>query len=262
MSGKLIRDRDKREFFVGYGTTPRLDRRVLLGLTVLGLAGGAFGAAWLARGQRGAGNGSWDMAETVTPTGALSLTPYPLLRTLDLDGQIRTVLLACDTKCGTQSRLEGMDLRENHVAVRGSLIRRGRHIMMAVANEDDWITPAPQDGSVTPLPVPSEEDLGTATLRGEILDSKCWFGAMRPSEGTVHKACAMLCIAGGLAPYFHARGGGSASGPMMITDPVGEALVQPILRYVAEPVEASGQIVRIEDLVQFRIDPATLQMLV
>ncbi|WP_300529008.1 hypothetical protein [Maricaulis sp.] len=256
MSRKLIRDEDPGEYFVGYLDAPKVDRRYLLGLSVLGLgiAGGA--GALLAKKQGGAGQGSWDMATQVTLSGYLSETPYPLLRTTGLDGSMQTVLLACDTKCGAQEKLAAASVAGDRVNVRGSLIQRGRHVMMAVANEDDWISadqtlPARLTGF-------DEEDLGMVELNGEILDSKCWFGAMRPNEGAGHKACAMLCIAGGLAPYFYARDRLGRSRAMMITDPEGHALVQPILRYVADPVRVTGRVHRIEDLLQLRLDPADL----
>ena len=44
----------------------------------------------------------------------------------------------------------------------------------------------------------------------------------------------------------------------MITDARGGALVQPVLRYVADPVRISGELVRVSDLVQFRIDPNSI----
>ena len=37
----------------------------------------------------------------------------------------------------------------------------------------------------------TETALGEATYRGEILDSKCWFGAMQPGQGKPHKSCAV-----------------------------------------------------------------------
>ena len=44
--------------------------------------------------------------------------------------------------------------------------------------------------------------LGGATLAGEIIDPKCYFGAMKPGEGKIHKACATLCLRGGIPPMF------------------------------------------------------------
>jgi hypothetical protein len=259
MPRKLIRDRDKGEYFVGYLDTPNADRRFLLGLAVTGMVGAAAGGFALARDQVSAGNGSWDIGTPVTLTGYLETSPYPVIRTRDIDGSLRTVLLACENKCGAQAKLADVDLPDNRVTVRGTILQRDRHIMLAVPETPDWIVPA-IDGALPVREVAFEqEDMGEARLSGEILDSKCWFGAMRPSEGSVHKACAILCIAGGLAPYFYPRTLLGHDTPMMLTDQNGEALVQPILSFVADPIAVSGRIVRIEDLVQFRIDEAAIR---
>jgi hypothetical protein len=41
-----------------------------------------------------------------------------------------------------------------------------------------------------------------AQVRGEIVDSKCFLGAMKPGAGRGHKACATLCIDGGIPPVL------------------------------------------------------------
>ena len=48
-------------------------------------------------------------------------------------------------------------------------------------------------------------DLGTVTLTGEIVDTKCHFGVMKAGEGKVHRECAVRCISGGAPPGFLAR---------------------------------------------------------
>jgi hypothetical protein len=259
MPRKLIRDRDEGEFFVGYLDTPDADRRFLLGLTALGIAGAAVGGFALARDQISAGNGYWSTAVPITLTGYLDQTPYPVIRTRDIDGSLRSVLLACENKCGAQAQLADVDLPDERVTVQGTLLSRGRHLMLAVAETPDWIVPAAAGALAVRSSAFEVEDMGLAQLNGEIVDSKCWFGAMRPSEGAVHKACAILCIAGGLAPYFYPRTLLSHNTPMMLTDQNGEALVQPILSFVADPITVPGRIVRIEDLVQFRVDAAEIR---
>lgn len=261
MSDKLIRDTDDGAYFVGYLDTPTADRRYLLALTGAGLLTAGGLAAGLAALQGGAGRGEWDMATIVTRTGRLVPEPYPMLQTVDEAGRAQTILLACDSKCGAQNKLSESDIATDQVEVEGSLIQRGRHQMMAVVNRPDWIRPAGPEARLPDLRQFAAQSEGAVSLRGEILDSKCWFGAMRPNEGPVHKACAILCIAGGLAPYFYSRDILGRSRAVMITDPSGQALVQPILRHVADPVAVDGELVRLGDLLQIRMDPARLQVL-
>jgi hypothetical protein len=42
---------------------------------------------------------------------------------------------------------------------------------------------------------------------------------------------------------------------------MGRELIQPILEFVAEPIEAVGRIVRIDDLYQFRMDVGSVRRL-
>ena len=38
------------------------------------------------------------------------------------------------------------------------------------------------------------------TLSGELVDTKCYFGVMRPGAGKVHRGCAARCLHGGVPP--------------------------------------------------------------
>ena len=90
--------------------------------------------------------------------------------------------------------------------------------MIAVDEVGPWIR---RDTAAIPDPalaLPALEPLGEVDLVGEILDSKCWFGAMRPSQGKPHKACASLCIRGGIPPAFFARADGGHGALMIMRD--------------------------------------------
>lgn len=233
------------DFFVGYSETPRRDRRFFLkaGLGLMaGTAALATGAAAL---QQRPGPGTWNMADVRDWTGIVTGEPYAMLRTADLDGTPRTVLLSCLGKCGVAARIGNLEGRA--VRVRGSLIQRGQNAMIAVPEtEMDWIAPleSPADPA---LAFPQPEPLTEIDLVGEILDSKCWFGAMRPSEGKVHKSCASLCIRGGIPPAFYARSDGGRAALMIMTDG-GLAHGQDLLPLVADPVRVRGRVSRFGNL--------------
>jgi hypothetical protein len=257
---KLIRDKDEGEFFVGYADAPKVDRRFMLGLTAIGIGAAAGLGGALAASQMGAGQGDWDMRNVLDLSGHVTADPFPILRTTDLDGNPRTVLLACMNKCGAQDQLASAALADPRATLRGSLIQRPGHAMMTLVESDDWITPA--SNLPASLSGYEEEDLGEIEdVAGEILDSKCWFGAMRPNTGPVHKACAQLCIMGGLAPYFTTRHRWLSRGGQgfMITNAEGGPLIAPILPHVADPVRLSGRLHRIGDLIQLRINPADIR---
>lgn len=232
------------DFFIGWAETPKTDRRFFLGAGIALLGGTAAGAAILASNQRAAGKGSWDMGNVREWRGIATAEPYAMLRTLDLDGTLRTALLGCQGKCGVSAKIGA--LAGKPVVVKGSLIQRADHAMIAVVDGLDWISEDPA-GDAANLAFPTVEPLTEITLKGEILDTKCWFGAMRPSEGKVHKSCAALCIRGGLPPAFYVTDLKQQKALMIMTDR-GAAHGHDLLPYVADPVQITASVQRRGDL--------------
>ncbi len=247
---------DDEPMFIGWADAPPADRRFFLragiGLTTASALLG-FGVAAL---QRAPGTGHWDPDEVREWRGIVSSEPYAMLRTHDLGGGARTALLSCLGKCGVAARIGA--LQGQPVVVKGSLIQRGTHSMIAVDEVGDWIradATAPADPS---LAFPAGELLSEVSLSGEILDSKCWFGAMRPADGKVHKACASLCIRGGIPPAFFARGSNGQTALMIMTEG-GRAHGPGLLDLVADPVRIRGSVRRVGDLLMLDAPLAHIQ---
>ncbi|MEM7662250.1 MAG: hypothetical protein AAF292_08360 [Pseudomonadota bacterium] len=233
------------DFFIGWSAdTPKADRRAFLAGGIVLSLGGIGGGTLLASGQKAVGPGTWNQGDVREFTGIASADPYAMLRTRDIGNRTSTALLGCLGKCGVAARIASYAGQQ--VTVRGSLIERGPHAMIAVIDGPDWIEPI--EGPIpTDLAFPEPEPLGSVTLAGEILDTKCWFGAMRPSEGKVHKACASLCIRGGLPPAFFVKDRSGQSALMIMTDG-GSAYGDDLLPLVAEPVEINAQVARHGDI--------------
>ena len=176
--------------------------------------------------------------------GIATAEPYGMLRTLDLDGTPRTALLGCQGKCGVSAKIGA--LAGKPVIVKGSLIQRGQHAMLAVIDGLDWLR-EDESGSIGDLAFPQAEQIMQVSLNGEILATKCWFGAMRPSSGKVHKACASLCIRSGLAPAFYVKDPQDQTALMIMTSG-GFGHNKDLLEYVADPVSITGQVQRFGDL--------------
>ena len=249
---------DNDPMFIGWADTPPADRRFFLRMGIgLTAATGAlgFGVAAL---QRPPGTGRWNPDEVREWRGIVSAAPYAMLRTHDLGGGPRTALLSCLGKCGVAARIGA--LAGQAVVVKGSLIQRGRHSMIAVDEDGDWIR-ANGNAAVDPaLAFPAGQPLGELSLNGEILDSKCWFGAMRPADGKVHKACASLCIRGGIPPAFFARGS-DGQGALLIMTAGGRAHGPGLLGLVADPVRLRGSVARVGDLLVLDAPLAQIQRL-
>lgn len=229
------------DFFIGWAAElPAADRRFFLRAGV-GLVVAASATAGLLAGlQRAPGDGHWD-SELREWRGVLLATPYPVLLTRSDDGQWRSLLLVCQTKCGVAERVGA--LLGQPVVVSGSLIARGAHAMLAVADGDDAFRREPAAAFKTP----ATRVLGEVSVAGEILDSKCWFGAMRPASGKVHKACASLCIRSGIPAGLFVRDASGDTAMLTLTES-GQQLGESTLAKVADPVEVTGSVYQRGDL--------------
>lgn len=256
----VIEPRDgTNDIFVGWAGAPGVDRRFLLGLLPLGLAGVAGGSYVISNALEDPGPGAWLTGATHNVEGVFSRAPYPMLRIADPAAPfgVRTVLVVAEGKCTSGLELD----RLNGAAVRASgvLIERGERRMLEVPlTHTDWIEAIGTQGA-SELAAPAEEDLGSAALSGAIMDSKCFFGVMKPARGRTHKACASLCIRGGIPPSFWARTPDGREAVLLMTNADGGPMSDEILPLVADPVRAEGRLVRVGDLVQFRADADAFQ---
>lgn len=239
------------EFFVGYLPTPPGLTRFALGVAavILVVFGGvAAGAALL---ERAPGAAHQRPAEI---TGRLIAAPYGMVRYED-EGRIRHVLLVRGGKFGAPAR-DVTRLDGRAVTVQGlALERDGRELLelrAAIAEA------ALDDDARARLDAVPTEDLGDVTVDGEIVDSKCYYGRMRPGGGRTHRACAQVCIAGNIPPVLvtHDRAGRATHYLLASRD--GTSVAREVLPFVAEPVRVSGRLSRVADLLVLRIDPSTI----
>ncbi|HMN90528.1 MAG TPA: hypothetical protein PKD70_13315 [Saprospiraceae bacterium] len=92
-----------------------------------------------------------------------------------------------------------------------------------------------------------QQALGMVTLRGEILDPKCYLGVMRPGEGKPHRSCAIRCILGGIPPFFKAATKDDNRQYFFILDANGHTWHQEIAHYVADEVQLCGMVEKWDD---------------
>lgn len=242
------------DLFVGYLKAPAVDRRFLFAAAPAIVATSA-GLSWLvASNLSDPGAGAWETGAVHEIEGLLVTKPYPMVRIADPAAPfgMRTVLVVAQGKCTSALKLardEGAPVR-----ARGVLIhRKDRRMLEVPLALNKWLERV--DGKPdTMLANPPKERVGMLTLSGQIMDSKCFFGVMRPSRGKTHKACASLCIRGGIPPSFWVRDRSGRESVLLMTDSNGGALGESILPLVADPVVATGEVVRVGDILQFRAD--------
>ncbi len=242
------------EFFVGFFPVPPGLRAFLLAAgALLILVFGAVG--WLAAtAQRApeAGGFRFDLGEQEV-TGVLQLSPYPLLYVTEGNERLpagRTMMLSGGGKF-SPPQAEGMD--GTLVRAKGVILKRGDLDMLQIGWGPEALTPL--EGAAA---IPAEVPLGRWRLTGEICDGKCAAGAMRPGRGLAHKACANLCVIGGVPAVFVSAAPVEGSEFLLLAGPDGGPLPEAALAHMAAIVTAEGEISRRGDLLVFRIDPASL----
>ncbi|AEI95546.1 hypothetical protein [Roseobacter litoralis] len=251
-------DNKDAPFFVGYLPTPKGLRALLLGICVLfisGLAGLGF-ALGTAQDDPGPGAFRFDYGRQ-TVTGVMEMTPYPLLRVTQGNDRILpgdTLMLSAGGKTGVQGR--AAPLEGQLVQVSGVILERGDLNMMQVRGGRQGISAVEGEP-----PAQSVEPLGRWKLAGEICDGKCLAGAMRPGIGLAHKACANLCLLGGVPPVFVSSQPVDGEEFLLITGPDGTELPQEAYDYIARYVSLEGEIERRGDLLVLMLDPETLTVL-
>jgi hypothetical protein len=81
----------------------------------------------------------------------------------------------------------------------------------------------------------------TIEVRGEIIDPKCYFGAMNPGEGKTHRSCAVRCISGGIMPCIKYEKDGQLHFAVLVGKE-GGTMNEAVLPYVSEPVIIRGRL--------------------
>ncbi len=162
--------------------------------------------------------------------------------------------LVAPGKHGTAEHVAGME--GERVSLQGSLIYRDDLTMIELV--PGTLHPLSSSLSASSdLKVPRFMDLGTHTLKGEIVDSKCYFGVMNPGNGKVHRDCAVRCISGGIPPAFlirHKEGNATA---LLLVGADGRPLHQEVLNCIAEPLEIRGRVIRSGDSLILKAEPRT-----
>ena len=239
-------------FFIGW------EKRVPPGLRapLLGAALGLLALALLlplalGRATDDPGAGDWSGDREVTAT--LTEAPYPLLRLPPdaLHPLGHTMLLSAFGKAQVSTALAGRAVR-----AAGVLVKRG-DLEMLVVNDPARLTALPD-----PIPAPSAAvPLGRWAMVGEICDGKCATGAMRPGAGIAHRACARLCLDGDIPPVLVTVRPAEGSAFFLLAGPDGGKLPDALLPLVGLRLRLEGALERRGDLLVFRVDPASVEVL-
>lgn len=236
-------------FFVGYLKMPGRLALFLWCLFPLLLGGAGGMAIALALSAPDPGTGA-RVGGRQTLTGVVQLDPYPMLR-MPADETHEApwlALLIRPGKNGAQGRLADLDGKT--VAATGFFYERdGQRIFELAGNADAVQEVAPIDGFVPA----GEQPIGAHDLLGEVVDPKCFLGAMHPGEGKPHMMCGNRCFFGGIPPMLAVRDEAGALTMVLLVTADGGASVAPFEEWTAQPARLQGEISRLDDLLIMRV---------
>jgi hypothetical protein len=241
-------------FYVAYrplppGLRPALWSLAIGAVTLLAVMGGLLGAT-----TADPGDAVWSDGRPQQIRGTLVRWPYPMLIPAGDDRPTPWLLVEMG-KRGVDRPLDEFDNRA--VIISGWTLQRSVHRMIELEPEAAALRHDP-DPSVGPAEVRA---FGPVTLRGEIVDSKCYLGAMKPGDTRTHKACATLCIRGGIPPMLVERLADGSVRCTLLANDRGGPLGADALPFVAEPVELSGELEVRSGLRRVRVAPGSIRRL-
>ena len=159
------------------------------------------------------------------------------------DKDQHTIVLSGGGKRGVQAEARALD--GQHVRATGGGVKRGDRDLLLV----DQLRPTPGQAAA-----PLRQQLGTWRLTGEICDSRYSLGVMRPGNKQAHKACANVCLLGGVPPVFITTTPVLGTRYLLMGDVQNHALPDALRDYVAITSRMDGTLERIGDALIFRTD--------
>ena len=142
------------------------------------------------------------------------------------------------------------------VTLRGMLTHyQGKYLMELTEGENSLVSAGEQ------VMLDREIEMkGALTLKGEIVDPKCFFGVMNPAFKAVHRSCAIRCISGGMPPLLAIREGGAFVDYYFLHGQNMESIAGELMPYIGVPVEVSGQVATYDDWKSMVIDPGEMEI--
>ena len=252
-------------FFAGWGKVPKQLRLFLMSFALSLIAFFGVVSYLISATQNDPGDAAF--FGSAKAVGILQAKPYPILHVMESktykSGQI--VMLNGNGKRGVIDR--AADLDGKVVRISGFRLKRGDLDAMQLRGGMNGLRQVEvMDGmSKSNMTAGGFEikvkQLGRWKLSGEICDGKCLTGAMRPGRGLAHKACANLCLTGGVPPVFVSSSPVEGSEFLMMANEDGEAVTEDVLQHTATYVEIDGDIERRGNLLVFKISPETISVI-
>ncbi|MEZ0298889.1 MAG: hypothetical protein ACAI35_20755, partial [Candidatus Methylacidiphilales bacterium] len=220
-------------------------RRVVIALAVLV----PFMMGLIAWQQNPVDEGTFEFGNVREFTGTLHMAPVPMLsvepssssRGSSPPGEAASpavnYLLVGPGKSGISGQL--LSTHDGaRVRFLGTLLFRRNMRMIEVAQPESIAVLEPAASHDTET---RNVSLGSVSFAGELVDTKCYTGVMRPATGKVHKGCAVRCLSGGVPPGLLLRDESGDAVVILLADEAGKPLkINP--EWAADIIRAEGDL--------------------
>jgi len=219
--------------------------------------------------QKRSGTGNFEFGQLTEVKGIYFSSPVPCIKVIngkDIWGNLSflTIPLVGYGKHGADGIIadiekeKGVSLDLKEISLKGTLLYNDGKTILQIDKNDNPVTAISRE-TTSPELLPKRSDLGIATVKGEIIDAKCYFGVMKPGEGKPHRDCAIRCILGGIPPMMAVRNEKGEANYYLIVGPKGEKMNEAVQDFVAEPVSLQGRLVQVDDwIVLYVQDPGKI----
>src|SRR6188508_1402826 len=253
---------DQQDFYIGWmSKAPKSFAKHVKKVLLILLPVALIVAYLLSTSQKKFSTASFEFGKLTEVKGIYYNNPVPILKVFDKNNLSMSFLLVGYGKHGAETAImelekeKGVSLNGKEVTLKGTLIYGDGKTLLQVDKNDN---PIVNIGAESNLQL-QQKDLGTQTIRGEIVDPKCYFGVMKPGEGKAHRDCAIRCILGGIPPVLHVQNEKGESNYYLIVGPNGEKINEAVQDIVAEPVSIEARVVQQDDWVILYTDKKNIK---
>ena len=205
--------------------------------------------------QKPVNNAAFEFGTLTAVEGTLIKKPVPMLRMNmgnDLSGTpvfqhlllVDVMKFGAEKAIGEMEKVAGHSLYGRAVKLNGTLIYyNGKTVLELTEGGSAFIGLSGQKAYADL----AKEDKGTAKLRGEIVDTKCFFGVMKPGNGKTHKSCAVRCLSGGIPAILATENKDGQQDYYIILGEDGQSINMDLLDFTADHIQLTGKVERMED---------------
>ncbi len=227
---------------------PAALKKFYVPLTILMIGLSALIGYSMANKQITTGPAQWLTDNPQTMQGLIKMEPYPVLHRFNPEQphRIESVLLVAQGKRSADAF--SADLDGKMVNVTGFPIYRGGWSMLELRSKEDvQVVKANLEIAMVWDNLRKQTDatsLGEVSFSGEIADSKCFLGVMKPGEGVVHRACAEVCLIGGLPAMLLVKGEDQQRYGYMLTTEDGGSASNLVSNKTGDVMQVSGELIQ------------------